>query len=299
MFTELNVEIQNSNTKYNTLFKSYIDLNKNKINKIKEKMSELVQKPYLDYLFEIIQTSFQIDKTVYDLCKDIDNFFVHPMIFEQVFCNLTNSHLINKLIQSTSNSENKSNLLDDIGRTYNEIQIAMEIFDNIYKEVDNEFINQENAIGYNNFHIIMKQSNNLLIWSELSDNDKLNYMLYMLENSVSNVLADYSKALIKISNKFDDDNTTLYNFLQSQNKIYKNTNLETKVLENIEQTYMLAMTTTYNALMINDKYNFKEIDIPLYQIQSHFKKNIVFFWLDLISEFNGQKLIKNKYVNIV
>jgi hypothetical protein len=244
------------------LYEQHIQLNSLKINKIKNLMNELNNKSYIDYLYDLLEQSYPIIKDkkniIMEILLDINKYDIHPMIIQQIFSNFIYScHIDN--IQSLD--QDYITLLSNIT---NEVEIAMSIFYNIFEEIDQEFINIENEIGYNELcNLTLDEFNRLLddeIKKEFNQKNILNMMLVQIDKMIPNDI-------------LDDINDNIY--------------------ETIKQRYIEMSTSIYKSLKRFHPFNkIDEIDI-LKLLEKHF----IYYWIEYITKLNMnliQEFLPNK-----
>jgi hypothetical protein len=279
-------EILNNFTKINELKISYIKFLINKLindnDLIKIKNDNL--SPYLNYLLSIYVISFPQIKQHTDkyirILNEIDNFNIHPMIFQMVFINLIHSSYICELCTNPSDIVSQSNI-EKISNIQFEVELGMNIFISTFDNVDLIFKEVENFIGYNNvssqpYSEYNIQLNNILNNQTDLDNTlltkftKLNYMLthndHLTEYNINEYYSELNNNLQnldaeQITNKFDNDY---------------------KMLDNIMDQYLKSYLANYNYVKKFDAFSSIQIN-PV----EFCKKNAIYYWFDYCSTLNG------------
>lgn len=244
------------------LYCYHVQSNSLKINKIKTLMSELNNKSYIEYLYDLLEQSYPIIKdkkdSIMEILLDINKYDIHPMIIQQIFSNFIYTCHINN-IQSLD--QDYITLLSNIS---NEVEIAMSVFYNIFEEIDQEFLNIENEIGYNELcNLTLSEFNKLLddeIKKEFNQKNILNMMLVQLDKMIPNDILE------------DIDND---------------------IYETIKKRYIEMSIGNYRSLKRFHPFNkIDEIDI-LKLLEKHF----IYYWIEYMTKLNMntiQEFLPNK-----
>jgi hypothetical protein len=288
--------IESTSNSYEDLYLMIISLEKTKNKEIKEMMNSLVNNSdseykkkydelpiYLDYIIKMLSTSYPfINKYINDIIKIIlivDNYDIHPLIFQSLFTNLIHSISLNELINFSNN-----NIINYLHSVQNEIEILFSSYNTIFENIDNKYLEAEKKIGYNNilnlnYDQFTSLFNSITInpYSNHNKQTIINTLLIQIENMNHHDIENYIKS-IKIN--FDE-------LLVSNNKLAFDTNL----LNELTQNYIRAIDKNYKQIQFFDIFNDFDISKQL-KINS---KNILYFWIDYIAIINNslfEKLLK-------
>lgn len=303
---EFDINQLSDSSNYNQIFMYQNQFNSIKINYIKLLLNNHIQSLttdilnysdsnlplYLNYLLSIFSISFPHIRThiklIIQSLKNINKYPIHPMIFQSAFINLIHSSYICYLYLNP-NSRIDNNIIERIASIQNEVEIGMSIFINIFKLVDDKYINIENFFGMNNliqlpisdFNIKFEQIMNddsLHNESNLTNNlIKLNTIIIHIEHMTE---YNMNELLSKINNDItlilDTDSELNINLLTSK------FNMDLNILSQINHVYTSAIKSNYSYLKRFEQLsNFNDIDILL-----HSEKNLIYYWIDYIANIN-------------
>lgn len=277
----------NDNSTFENIYIVLIETNTTKITQLKCYMNDLIISqdyqlkfnlpPYLDYTLYMLIKSFPIiDKYIDNVIKIIsiiDKYMIHPSIFQHVYSNIIFSIFIHEIKLNVELIKD-SLFMESINSIYNEIEILMSIFNDIFVKIDNEYLTIEDKLYYN---YISGLSN--LEFIEYAD--KLDYTI------------DDLISKIKILNVFiiEIDHMTqidMNDYLIDNHFDDKLLNIE--LLEEISTEFNKKINTNYSYSIRYDKYKkFNKINLLDFQ-----EKNSVYYWIDHVAFLN--KKILNKYI---
>jgi hypothetical protein len=289
-----------NNQSFIQMFDSLINLNKTKINKLKNKMNKLVENQnytasiqslplYLNYIFDMLAVSYpyiiKFDKEIIKQLLVVDNYNIHPSIFTSLLINILHSISINIIIEKqTKNLNIDDKFLSLLPNIHHDVELIMSQFDTLFIDIDDEYIEIENKLGYNNisnldYHQFNDLFNNITIGLNTyhSDLTIMNVMIIHIEHMIHHDIEKYIKTInINIDDilsnliKFDFDN----NLLLDLTKVYE---------DSISKNYMkVKFFDTFSNINI-----FEQLKLNT--------KNVLYFWIDHIAIINNKlfkKLLK-------
>jgi hypothetical protein len=263
------------NTNYINLYQVLIDTNINKIKTIKDQMNNYIDKiyqqknynnlpPYLDYMLYMLTKSFPIVHKYYTkiipMLLLVNNLDIHPAIFQQLFTNILYSIFID------SNTK--------INNVYDEIEIMMSIFNDIFINVDLIYKSKEDELCYNHINSLSNSEFSELI-DKIDDDNKLNdimtfnIMIVQIEHLTQINMNEYFSSL--------NNNTEIFN-----NKLDYDLLLYDKILIEFNK----QINNNYNYMTRFEHFNkYKNIDLLKFE-----SKNSIYYWIDYIALINKQKL---------
>jgi hypothetical protein len=273
---------------YNDIYKLLVDTNNEKINKLKTNMNNYIDSlnykntynilpKYGDYILYLLTKSFPVlnkyHKQIIQILLLIDSINIHPGIYQTLLVNILFSVFVCEL---SINPEYKKNqeFIDMVANVYNEIEIIMSMFNEIFIKIDIEYKDRESVLLYEIINSLSHSefenlSETISDDTELDDKIiKLNVLIIQIEKLTQNNMNEF---FIQIDSNYDCSNKLEYD-LSIYDMIIKEYN------ENIVKNYK------YMIKFITYK-NVEEIDILQFT-----NKNIVYYWIDYIAHINGKIL---------
>jgi len=295
------VDTLNNNSSYDELFNVLIESNNNKIEKIKTEMNKHIidlgyeiryneLQPYLDYTLNLLTSSFPLIKKYHQkiipILSLVNRYNIHPSIIQSLYANILFSIYI---IEISLNKDiiTDANNLDSINNIYNEIELMMSIFNDIFINIDIEYKLADDKLCYNSissfshvdFTDLIENINNDIFKDNILDNNllKLNTLLVNIEHLVQVEMNEYLINLEQINND------EIFN-----NKLEK----DLLLFEILKAEYNKYFTDNYKYMVRYENYkNILNLDIMKFE-----EKNCIYYWIDHIAFNNGiilDKLLKN------
>ena len=284
------MELLNDNSTFEQIFNVLVETNILKIKQIKSKMNTLIEhkkyqqkyndlEPFLDYTLYMLVKSYPIlNKYIDNIIKIlliINRYLIHPSIYQLLFSNIIFSIYITEIKLNKELLKDKL-IIESISSIYNEVEILLSIFNDIFQSVDTEYLVIEEKLYYN--YISGLTNIEFLEYSEKIDYTHtdliskikiLNIFLIEIDHLTQIEFNDF------ISKNFSSDISTL------------NDNILNQFL-NVFNNITLA---NYNYNIKYEKYNkINLIDILIYQ-----EKNSIYYWIDKIAIINSK--ILNELIN--
>ena len=282
--------ILNEKSSYNDIYKLLVDTNIEKINLIKNKMNTYVdtldyENTYnilpinIDYILHLITKSFPIlnkyHKQIIPILLLINSINIHPSIYQSLLPNILYSVYIIELSNNPEYKKSKE-FLNSIGNIYNEIEIIMSIFNNIFTSIDTEYKDKESFLLYGIVGVLSNSEIDNLSES-ISDDTKLDDKILNLSVMINKIEklthCNMNEFFINMEDDYDCLNKLEYDLIL-HDKIIKEFN------ENIVNNYK------YMSKFINYK-NINNIDILQFT-----NKNVIYYWIDYIAIINGKIIDK-------
>jgi len=298
-------------------FNIFTELTKNKIIEIKDLMNKYVSDKiinykkkhdcpiYLSYILDQLMTSFPIIKIEQNTDQIIlqinliDQFHIHPYIFQTLFINMIQSIYIDKIIKNKNNSD--KTFIDDIIRINPEVTLIFEQFNSIFDSIDTKYLPRENDIGHNNMTILDYDEFNTLFnriaivpqnQSNIGLKELLNIFIIQLqritqinmENSIQTIKIDLDEII-------EHKHIILFelniNCIDTIDKITFDYNL----LQHIIQLYTNLIRQNYLQIKFFDIFENINISDKLIELNN----SAVYYWIDYIAIINNslfEKLLK-------
>lgn len=281
---------------YDELFNFHIETNKQKILILKSQMNDLIEKSkfkiihnelplWLDYVLYMLSISFvelnNHTKLIINLLNAVNEINVHPGFFSQVFINIIYSVYIVKIISNLSNID--YSIINQLANASVEVELCMNIYDSLFINVDADFLDVENSIGYNQLlidhNIRQKMLNDSVKFTNIDENKsikllKLNLMIISIEDNTNDSINAYiERLLININNQ--------------DMSIFMN-----KLNDDLQQFHSLMIfshgSAHFNAAKIKSINKFIDIDVNTANIIKFVDKNAVLFWSNYVADSNAK-----------
>lgn len=219
-----------------------------------------------------------IENNINDIIEQltlIDKYNIHPAILQLFVTNFIHNSCINEII----NNNNKK-IINSISDINSEIELIFSIFNDVFNEIDSEYKDVEELIGFNKLsnldHDSFVNTLNETIMNDNNDNlYKINLFLISINHNSHNFCDDYyenmKKDISNITNKYDFD---------------------MKLFNDLNQQYKSDILISFNDLKL---YNcFANMSINISDVISATDKFIFYFWIDIISQIN-KKFFDNHF----
>jgi len=291
----------NNDSSYDDIFYILTDLNITKIKLIKFKMNDLIDNmnhnkkynnlpPYLDYILYMLSISFTIlnkySDGIIQILLLVDNYDIHPSIFQSVFANIIFSIYIEEMTINPQMIYNEQ-YLESITNIYSEIEILMSIFNNIFIDVDEQYKHFEVKLCYNSINSLSN-----IDFLELLDN--INNDIFK-QNILDNKILILNTMIVQIEHQTQQSMNDEYFIHTTTEQSFTNNRLNCDLLlfNKIKSEYNTHIINNYNYMTKFEIYN-KITDIDILKFE---QKNSIYFWINNIGVINGKVLdsmLKNK-----
>ncbi len=275
------VESLDNDSTFENIFNVLVETNTSKIKQIKSQMNDLIESqdyrqsfnnlpPYLDYTLYMLTITYPIIKKyikdVNKIISVIDNYTIHPSIFQFVYSNIIFSIYINE-IKLDENLLKDKIFIESIQNIYNEIEILMSIFTKIFMLIDSKYKLTEDKLYYNYI-------------SGLSNIEFIEY-----SEKIDYTLSDLSTRT-KILDIFIIEIDHLTQIEMNDNIIDNDQTLDIDIFVQISNKFNSIIIANFNYNIKYEKYN-KMKNINILELQ---EKNSIYYWIDHVALINSKIL---------